>query len=204
MKKKITIPTSWNDVSVREYQYYAASIDKATTTRQKAIVAITAFCGLNDAEVPYLTQDSYEDIVRRLSWVQQPPEGHVDLVQTFEYEGIEYGFIPNWSKLTFGEFVDLEHYATDGKFVDNLDRAMGLMYRPIIEKAHGHYRIEDYEIDESRIAVMRDMPMTIAVGAMVFFWNIAENFAKDLRSSLRPSSNPKDNGSLGINGVGTE
>ena len=45
MKKKITIPTSWNDVSVREYQYYSASIDKATTTRQKAIVAITAFCG---------------------------------------------------------------------------------------------------------------------------------------------------------------
>ena len=204
MKKKITIPTSWNDVSVREYQYYAASIDKATTTRQKAIVAITAFCGLNEAEVPYLTQDSYEDIVKRLAWVQQPPEGDVDLVQTFEYDGIEYGFVPNWSKLTFGEFVDLEHYATEGRFVENLDRAMALMYRPIIEKAHGHYRIEDYEIDEARIEVMRDMPMTIAVGAMVFFWNIAETFAKDLRSSLPPSSNPKDNGSFGINGVGTE
>jgi len=204
MKKKITIPTSWNDVTVREYQYYAASIDKATTTRQKAIVAITAFCGLTEDEMPYLTQESYEDIVARLDWVNSPPEGDVDLVQTFEFEDTEYGFIPNWNKLTFGEFVDLEHYATDGRFVDNLDRAMALMYRPITEKAHGHYRIEDYTIDEARIGIMRDMPMTIAVGAMVFFWSIAENFATDSQSYLPPSSKERGNESFGINGVGTE
>jgi len=81
---------------------------------------------------------------------------------------------------------------------------MALMYRPITEKVHGHYQIEDYAVDEPRIEVMRSMPMTIAVGAMVFFWNIAETFARDLRSSLPPSNNRKGNGSFGINGVGTE
>ena len=206
MKKKITIPTSWNDVSVREYQYYAASIDKATTIHKakghRCHYRVLWFDRGRDA-IPDARQ-AYEDIVARLDWVNSPPEGDVDLVQTFEFEGTEYGFIPNWNKLTFGEFVDLEHYATDGRFVENLDRAMALMYRPITEKAHGHYRIEDYTIDEARVSVMRDMPMTIAVGAMVFFWSIAENFASDSRSSLPPSSNPRANGSLGINGAGTE
>ena len=130
MKKKLTIPTSWNDVTIRQYQYYAASIDKAITTRQKAMVAVTAFCGLSEEEVPYLTQDSYEDIVSRLHWVNQAPESDGDLLQLFEHEGIEYGFIPNWTKLTFGEFVDLEHFASEGSLVENLDRAMALMYRP--------------------------------------------------------------------------
>ena len=204
MKKKLTIPTSWNDVTIRQYQYYAASIDKAITTRQKAMVAVTAFCGLSEEEVPYLTQDSYEDIVSRLHWVNQAPESDADLIQLFEHEGVEYGFIPNWTKLTFGEFVDLEHFASEGRLVENLDRAMALMYRPVIEKVKGHYTISDYTIDEGRVAIMRDMPMTLAVGAMVFFWNIAEIFANGLRSSLPPSNNPKENGSLGINGVGTE
>ena len=169
MKKKLTIPTSWNDVTIRQYQYYAASIDKAITTRQKAMVAVTAFCGLSEEEVPYLTQDSYEDIVSRLHWVNQAPESDADLIQLFEHEGVEYGFIPNWTKLTFGEFVDLEHFASEGRLVENLDRAMALMYRPVIEKVKGHYTISDYTIDEGRVAIMRDMPMTLAVGAMVFF-----------------------------------
>ena len=51
------------------------------------------------------------------------------------------------------------------------------------------------------MSVMRDMPMTIAVEPMVFFWSIAENFASDSRSSLPPSSNLRANGSLGINGA---
>ena len=55
----------------------------------------------------------------RLDWVNSPPEGDVDLVQTFESDDTEYGFIPNGNKLTFGEFVDLEHYATDGRLVEN-------------------------------------------------------------------------------------
>ena len=65
--------------------------------------------------------------------------------------------------------MNLEHYATDGRFVENLDRAMALMYRPITEKAHGHYHIRNYTIDEAkgeRCACF--MPMTIVGGTMVF------------------------------------
>lgn len=204
MNKKIKIPESWEDITIGQYQYYTKSIEHARTDKEKAVVAITAFCDLNELEVEYLTNASYNDIVQRLKWVEEEPREHYELIQIFEVEGNQYGFIPNWAKLTFGEYVDLEMHCTKGDLWQNLDRALAIMYRPVIEHIKGHYKIEDYTIDEDRVALMREMPMTLAVGAMVFFWNTAETFAIDMPSYSQVWNSPRANGSSGINGDGTE
>ena len=204
MNKKINIPEGWGDITIGQYQYYMTSLEHAVTDKEKAVVAITAFCDLNEAEVEYLTNVSYNDIMERLKWVEEEPQEHHELVQIFEVEGRQYGFIPNWAKLTFGEYVDLESHCTKGTLLDNLDRAMAVMYRPVTEHIKGHYSIEDYTVDEQRVALMREMPMTLAVGAMVFFWNIAETFANDMPFYSQVWNSQRENGSSGINGVGTE
>ena len=64
---------------------------------------------------------------------------------------------------------------------------MASMYRSITATALHQYDIEAYELDERRARLMLDMPMSVAVGALVFFYTIGRAFAIDMRSYLNQS-----------------
>jgi len=110
------------------------------------------------------------------------------LQRIVKLNGVEYGFIPNWTKLTVGEFADLESYSSKNLF-DNLEKALAVWYRPITKKkADDSYFIEPYEPHFTKQEKMLDMPMDVVVGAMVFFYRIERRLAIDSRlSSIRQS-----------------
>jgi hypothetical protein len=83
---------------------------------------------------------------------------------------VTYGFIPNLDKITFGEFIDLDKYINDW---DNMHKAMSILYRPIIHQKKEFYRIEDYQGTYKHSNVMRDMPVNVVIGALVFFYRLS-------------------------------
>ena len=95
---------------------------------------------------------------------------------------VEFGLIPNFDKMSYGEFVDLEKYL----FVDkDLHRAMAVMYRPVKLKSKGSYLIHDYKGTEYLAEVMKSTPLDVALAARVFFYRLGMKLSKDILSSFQ-------------------
>ena len=70
--------------------------------------------------------------------------------------------------MTFGEYVDLDTYMAEW---DTMDKAMSILFRPIIINSKRGYIIEDYEKADKYD--MSDMTLDIVFGAMLFFYNLS-------------------------------
>jgi len=95
-----------------------------------------------------------------------------ELVMRFEYKGTEYGMIPNFDKISTGEFIDLEDYLKEG---EELHRIASILYRPITISKGKNYRIEEYEGTDKYCEIMMNVDFKVVVSAMVFFLNLRKS-----------------------------
>jgi hypothetical protein len=110
----------------------------------------------------------------------------------FTLDGIEYGFIPEWKKMTFAEFADLDTLMTKKpmELLDYLHIVTAIMYRPIIQsKEKGNFKIEKYnqETLQDRAELFKNkLDIEVALGAQFFFILFAMNFLDFTQTSLVP------------------
>jgi hypothetical protein len=109
------------------------------------------------------------------------------LINRFQMNGKDYGFIPDLENMSFGEYVDLDTFIGDN---DNLHRAMNVLYRPIDLKQGQRYTLKEYDPDTSDEA--KNYPLDACFGAMVFFYNLG----KDLSTVILNSSSKQNEESL--------
>ncbi len=153
------------------------NLQTAITAALEAGKAILEIYHSDDFEVELKDVDRiglslFDNTIQHLSsLLNSKPE----LVKTFKMTGtdgvtVEFGLIPNFDKMSYGEFVDLESYL----FVEkDLHRAMAVMYRPVKLKSKGSYLIHDYKGTEYLAEVMKSTPLDVALGARVFFYRLA-------------------------------
>ena len=65
-----------------------------------------------------------------------------------------------------------------------MHKAMAVLYRPIKQKLGARYLIEDYEGSHKYSEAMKEMPLGIVMGAMVFFYNLTNALLKAIPSYL--------------------
>lgn len=104
-------------------------------------------------------------------------------VSRFKIDDVEYGFIPEWRKMSFGEFVDLDTLMTKKplEMIDYLHVITAILYRPIIKsKSEKKYTIEKYnsETMEDRAELFKKkLDVEYAIGAQFFFTQFAKNYS---------------------------
>ena len=170
-----TIPETLRDIKLSQWQRYIEILEKnkdaeLTGFLEKKLLGI--FCEVELKDIDRIGLSVFDNTIQHLSEVlNSKPE----LVKTFRMEGtdgvtVEFGLIPNFDKMSYGEFVDLEKYL----FVDkDLHRAMAVMYRPVKLKSKGSYLIHDYKGTEYLAEVMKSTPLDVALAARVFFYRLA-------------------------------
>ena len=67
---------------------------------------------------------------------------------------------------------------------------MAILYRPVTHSSKDLYRIEDYESSTKYAEELKQMPASIAVGALVFFYTLTNDL---LKVSLRYLKQKKTN-----------
>jgi hypothetical protein len=136
------------------------------------------FCQVPFAELPKVRLVDANNVLTVLSkTLSQKPE----LTKFFELKGTKYGFIPALNDISLGEFVDLDNYMKDWA---TMHRAMAVLYRPVTKEKGERYDIEDYTPDEDREELFKQMPVSVALGAMVFFYRLGNVLAQHTLSSL--------------------
>lgn len=108
-----------------------------------------------------------------------------ELYNVFTYDGVEYGLENDWSKLAWGAWMDMEVFSAEN-IDENIHLLMAILYRPIIEKKNGKYKIAPYKADEieDRAYMFRQLPIKYWFGASSFFFLTATIYTSNIKSSL--------------------
>ena len=158
---KITVPTSLSEITLRQYKHFLRIEKEATGDKFIQAKMIEIFCDVPLDKVILLKLKDSEEIIQILSELF---DSKPDLVKTFKIGKTQYGFHPQLDDLTLGEYIDLDTFIGDW---DNMEKAMNVLYRPILVKMKGKYIIEEYIVDNHE--ALLDMPMDAAMSAIFFF-----------------------------------
>jgi len=166
MKINIKVPESLSEITLEQYQKFDKLIHENEASEFVNQKTIEIFCGIDLKDVARIRLADVNELLEHLNKILQQ---RTPLINTFKLGSKEYGFIPKIEDITSGEYIDLENYLSD---VSNLHKAMAILYRPIISKSHNIYLIEEYESSDKYSDVMKQMPLDVALGSMVFFWTL--------------------------------
>lgn len=167
MKLEVTIPTSLNEITLDQYQRFISITEKNPDSDFIQQKMLEIFCNIPLNLVANMALKDVNEIVYTLNNMF---EDNYKLQPIFKLGNTNFGFIPNLDEISLGEFSDLDNYF--GKW-DKMHNAMAVLYRPITDKFRDKYQIEDYNGSITYCDVMKNMPMDVVMGAMVFFYNLS-------------------------------
>ena len=194
MKLKIDIPTSLNEISLKQYKHYIKIQEKVKEDRFVNAKMIEIFCKIKLEDVMRLRlKDSQEISNILIELFNQKP----NLVQRFDLDGVEYGFHPQLDELSLGEYIDLDSYIGDW---DNIEKAMNVLYRPIVSKFQNKYNIEEYTAKENTHIL--NMPMDAVMSSIFFLWNLGIDLSQTMMNSLEGGQNEALTEYLSLQGNG--
>jgi len=176
MNINITIPTDLSEITLRQYKHFLKIQKSVDDEKFLSAKIIEIFCGVNLQEVMQIKFNDSEFIVDTLTEMfEQKP----NLVSKFKLNNKEYGFHPQLDDLTLGEYIDLDTFIGDW---ENIEKAMAVLYRPVVNKLKDKYTIEDYKV--GRDAEMLDMPMDAVLSSIFFLWNLGIDLSKAMMNYL--------------------
>jgi hypothetical protein len=177
MKIELTIPETFSDITVEQYQKFfriAENNAHGDFLNQKTIEIL---CNTQHANlIPF---NEVQDILQSIEQIFKSKPKHL---QKIKIDNIEFGFIPDLDKMSFGEFIDINNYIDN---VEDFHKALAVLYRPITTKLKGMYLIEDYKGSEVYSQLMKKAPLEAILGAKVFFYNLANELLKATTDSLQ-------------------
>ena len=180
---KLSVPQTLAGITLRQYQKYLKILDKWDKEDEVYIKTkmLQIFCELeieDTFKIPLNNFDFAIDAINNCFKEETPLIPRFSMSATDEYGDetvVEFGFIPKLDEMTFGEFIDLDGYISDW---DKMHKAMAVLFRPVIFKKNEFYRVMDYEGSQKYSDVMLDMPVNVAIGAMVFFYRLGTQLSK--------------------------
>ena len=180
---KLTIPDKWADITIETYQKYVKIQEGKGSEKNKVVKSLALLCNTS----PFIVKKmAYKDLLEIMGIIKNLIDTEPDKEEfrkRFTFNDQEYGFCPNLSNITTGEYIDLESYCKEP--IENLHIIMSILYRPISFKRGERYAIESYNPDEFKEELFKDFPMDIALNGLGFFLTLGERLAKTSHSYLK-------------------
>jgi len=176
MKLNITIPTDLSEITLRQYKHFLKIQKSQDDENFLSAKIIEIFCKVKLEDVMQIKFNDSEYIVNTLTEMfEQKP----NLVTKFKLNNKEYGFHPQLDDLTLGEYIDLDTFIGDW---ENIEKAMAVLYRPVVNKLKDKYTIEEYKVGKDQDIL--DMPMDAVLSSIFFLWNLGIDLSKTMMNYL--------------------
>jgi len=185
MKKEIEIkvPTNWSSIPLRKY----LKLQKDLVAYGDDEIAHTAtllyhICGVKPDWIPQLPTDTLNSIKTDLRGFMG--QSDYELQRIIKINGIEYGFEPNLSTMSYGAYLDVTKHEiiTIDK---NWSKIMAILYRPVTKRTLGLYEIEPYDSNKVNPELFDEVGMDVHFGAMFFFLHTLGDLVNDTLNSLK-------------------
>lgn len=160
---KINVPTSWNDITVNQYQAMT-QIDKAdySTDLEYTASVLQVVCELDN--MYKLPMSAIADLSPHISFLStQPTQERFD---SLSFKGVDYTWINSFNDITVGEAISIELP------IDLEELTLALSYDVVLavmlrEKGKG---FNANKFQENRV-LFGQLPITEVLGQLLFFLN---------------------------------
>ena len=171
MKVNIKVPESLNEITLAQYQSFIKESENLKGDELKESM-LHHFCFVKREAVKLIKKTSIDDVCLHLDAmfsIEKP------LIQKVEFAEGVFGFIPSLDDMTWGEYIDADKYINDWS---TMHLAMAVLFRPLIKEKGDQYDIEDYKGTDEYGELMKLMPLSAVLGAMVFFYDLGKELLK--------------------------
>jgi hypothetical protein len=173
MRVKIHIPDTLNEITLEQYQEYLKIQEQEKDQYVLGSKMIEIFCKVPFKNIFEYRVSHINRISKTLSDIFNQETKY--LVKHFKIGNVQYGFIPELDKMSFGEYVDLDTYFKDWQ---DMHKAMSVLYRPVTQKYNDRYNIEKYKADDGEH--MKQMPLDACFSSIVFFYNLGNDLSRTM------------------------
>jgi len=179
MKLKLTIPSSLDEISLKQLRDFALLNEKDELKYFRAVANI--FCS---GDVDHLEKfpikrlkETFDNLIHLIA------ESRKNLIKHITIDGVVYSFHPKLEDATMGEIADLAEYSKD-KW-NNMHKILAVLYRPRVQKVGKLYRIESYNgVGKRAELFLNNFPAKAVLGADAFFLNISLDLLRNFRAFL--------------------
>jgi len=202
MKLKVILPENISEVTLSQYQRYVKLSEREDmTTFDFDKRKISIFTNIAFHDLSKVTQKDFDGLNKQ---IDEALSIDVKFKDRFEMNGIEFGFIPNLEDMSSREFVDLSLYPMQE--IETLHNLMAILFRPVTKKDKlDNYDIETYNGTDKYKEIMKNTPMHIVNGALIFFWNLQRQLlASSQRYTLQALKKENKRRASLINGSGIQ
>lgn len=183
MKQKLTIeiPSGWEDVTLKKYLEMQSDMESYRDNEEaQTAVLIHHLCNLPPEYLTGIGADTYNELKEELHKFISPED--IPFQRFITIDGVEYGFEPNLSKISYGAYADITQY--ESVTIDkNWAKVMSILYRPVTKKVKDLYWIETYQgtIEEDK---WLSVNMNVHFGALFFFVRLSMDLLNDTLNSM--------------------
>lgn len=180
-KKEFNLINSWSDVTLKTWLELAKFEGLSKSEEAEETIA-----ALSDIPKKLIKELSIQDVAVILGKIAElQKEENTSLKKIIEIEGKKYGWHPDLSSITLGEYADIESLLKNG-VENNLPQVMAILYRPIIaEGENDTYTIEAYDGNINiRAEEMKKMSAEQVQSALRFFFALGTELLRILPSCL--------------------
>jgi len=176
MAIKLNIPESLSEITLGQYQEWLRITEGKELNSFFQQKMIEIFCKSRLIDTLRMKAKDINEITLGLNKIF---EAKPTLKTLCKINDKEFGFIPKLDDMSFGEYIDLDTYLADW---ENMHLAMGVLFRPVKFKKNNEYIIEKYETASKYD--MKQMPLDVVMGSLVFFWNLKTELLKHIANYL--------------------
>ena len=197
---KLNIPTKLSEITLGQYKLYLKISKEVTEERMLGASMISIFCNIKMEQVMLLKLKDSEEIIKMITDLF---ESTPNLVRSFKLNETSYGFLPELDEMSLGEYIDVDTYIGDW---DNIEKAMNVLYRPILTRLKDKYNVEEYIVGNDKNLL--NMPLDAVLGAVFFLLSLGKDLSLTMMNSLEVEEGMKEalmqQQTLDGNGDGTQ
>ena len=178
----LKVPVSMSSIKLGDYQKYIKIVQGFKEGEDSddfiKLKMLDIFCGVELKDSYKMPISVFDGAIEKVASCLNEPTPHIRRFHMTGPNGevpVEFGFIPDLSSMSFGEYVDIDSQIND---LQNLHKVMAVLYRPITEAKGESYKIKEYEGYEGNEELMKDMPLDVALGALVFFYRLGMKLSR--------------------------
>lgn len=185
---ELSIPTSYDDIPLKKWLELQKEL-KNYEDDEEAVGALLLYhlCGLEAQWLKGLAVEDYNRL--RIELMKFLTNTELPLQRFINVDGVEYGFEPNLSNMSYGAYVDITKFGTI-TIDENWAKVMDILYRPVAKKQFDKYSIQPYtgEVNDNK---WLNVPMSIHFGALFFLFNLLTDLlSATLKSSMEEEVHP--------------
>jgi hypothetical protein len=189
---KVTIPTSWNDITIEMYIKLKPVLETEQEPITRVINLLCILTGKKREEIKEITLPDYKMLLNKMSFLNTELPKELGK-KRIKLNGQWYEWKIDAKNMLFGEYIsvmEIMQKASNNEAVlfNNLHKILTVIFRPV-EKRYGLFwksmQVDGEKIRETSENILKHMSIADAYPIAVFFCSRYPDLMKVIKTSLK-------------------